>query len=201
MRFFVHESIMYLQCGIANYVKMRKKTCILPLRYLNMHTVALLCTILPVVKYIYKIKKELCKSEQWKYLISKSALTLYEFEVKSLHSVRILHCFPCHIHNFLYISDLMLLFFSVVQELMFRSFVEYLKHHNICFFSIECRKQAKRGQNGCFSTLHTFFKHCMPTNHFQTLFSPNMLNHQYNCKLSQQYGHSLSYDKSIYVAF
>ena len=150
---------------------MSNKTCILPLRYLGVHTVAILCAILYVLMYIYKIKKELCKSEQWKYLISKSALVLYEFEVKSLHSVRILHCFPCHIHNFLYISDLMLLFFSVVYELMFRSFVEYLKHHNICFFSIECRKQTKRGQKGPFLTMRSLFNPCMPSDHFQTFNS------------------------------
>ena len=87
--------------GIANYAKMSNKTCILPLRYLGVHTVAILCTILYVLMYIYKIKKELCKSEQWKYLNSKSVLTLYKLEVKSLHSVRFLHCFLSHMHNFL----------------------------------------------------------------------------------------------------
>ena len=97
MRFFLRKSIEYLWCDIANYVKMSNKTCILPLRYLNVHTVAILCTILYVVKYIYKIKKELCESEQWKYLNLKSALTLYEFEVKSLHSVRVLRCLPSYI--------------------------------------------------------------------------------------------------------
>ena len=100
-QFFVCKSIMYVLSGIANYVKMSNKTCILPLRYLNLHTVAILCTILYVVKYIYKIKKELCESEQWKYLNLKSALTLYKFEVKSLHSVRSLHCFPSHMHIYL----------------------------------------------------------------------------------------------------
>ena len=80
---------------------MSEKTCISHLRYLNVHTVAVLCTILYVSKNIYKIKKELCESEQWKYLNSKSALTLYEFEAKSLHSVRFLHCFPSHMHVFL----------------------------------------------------------------------------------------------------
>ena len=109
MQFFLHESIMYLQCDIENYVKMINKTCILPLRYLNMHTVALLCAILYIIRYIYKIKKELCKSEQWKYLISKSALVLYEFEVKSLHSIRFLHWFLCYIHDLIQISNIMLL--------------------------------------------------------------------------------------------
>ena len=150
---------------------MRKKTCILSLRYLNMHTVAFLCTILYMGKDIYKTKKELCKSEQWKYLISKLALVLYEFEVKSLHSVRILHCFPCHIHNFLYISDLMPLLFLIVYKHMFCSFLEYLKHRNICFFSIECRKQTKRGQNGPFLTMRSFFNPCMPSVRFQTFNS------------------------------
>ena len=78
---------------------MSNKICILPLRYLDMHAVAILCTILYVLKYIYKIKKELCESEQWKYLNLKSALTLYEFEVKSLHSVRFLHWFLCYMHD------------------------------------------------------------------------------------------------------
>ena len=92
---------MHLWRGIANYVKMSMKTCILALRYLDVHTVAMLCAILYVIMYIYKIKKELCESEQWKYLNSKLALTLYEFEVKSLHSVWFLHCSPSHIHVFL----------------------------------------------------------------------------------------------------
>ena len=92
---------MHLWRGIANYVKMSMKTCILALRYLDVHTVAILCAILYVIMYIYKIKKELCESEQWKYLNLKSALTLYEFEVKSLHSVRFLHCFPSHMHIYL----------------------------------------------------------------------------------------------------
>ena len=91
---------MHLWRGIANYVKMSMKTCILALRYLDVHTVAILCTILYELMYIYKIKKELCKSEQWKYLNSKSVLTLYKFEVKSLHSVRFLHCFPSYIDDF-----------------------------------------------------------------------------------------------------
>ena len=86
--------------GIANYAKMSNKTCILPLRYLGVHTAAILCTILYVLMYIYKIKNELCKSEQWKYLNLKSVLTLYKFEVKSLHSVRFLHCFPSYIDDF-----------------------------------------------------------------------------------------------------
>ena len=192
---------MYLQYDIVNYVKMRKKTCILPLTYLNMHTVAFVCAILYVVKYIYKIKKELCKSEQWKYLISKSALVLYEFEVKSLHSVRILHCFPCHIHNFLYISNPMPLFLFIVQELMFRSFLEYLKHRNICFFSIECRKQTKRGQNGPFLTMRSFFNPCMPLNHFQTFNSWYLHCNKYHLKLSQGSDRSLIYDKSLYTEF
>ena len=150
---------------------MGKKTCILLIRYLNGYTVAVLCTISYMFKYIYKTKKELCKSEQWKYLISKLALVLYEFEVKSLHSVRILHCFPCHIHNFLYISDLMPLLFLIVYKRMFCSFLEYLKHRNICFFSIECRKQTKRGQNGPFLTMRSFFNPGMPSVRFQT-FNP-----------------------------
>ena len=78
---------------------MSKKKCILRLKYLNVHTVAFLCTILYTIKNIYKIKKELCESEQWKYLNLKSALTLYEFQVKSLHSVRLLHWFPSYIHD------------------------------------------------------------------------------------------------------
>ena len=78
---------------------MSKKTCILRLRYLNVHTVTILCTILYTIKNTYKIKKELCESEQWKYLNSKSVLTLYKFEVKSLHSVRFLHCFPSYIDD------------------------------------------------------------------------------------------------------
>ena len=92
---------MQLWRDIANYVKMSMKTCIQALRYLNVHTVAILCVILYVIMYIYKIKKELWKSEQWKYLNSKLALTLYYFEVISLHSVRFLHCFLNHMHNFL----------------------------------------------------------------------------------------------------
>ena len=136
-----------------------------------MHTVAFLSSILYMGKDIYKTKKELCKSEQWKYLISKSALVLYEFEVKSLHSVRILHCCPCHIHNFLYISNIILLFFLTVYKLIFFSFLEYLKHRNICFFSIECRKQTKRGQNGPFLTMRSFFNPCMPSVRFQTFNS------------------------------
>ena len=92
---------MYILSGIANYVKVSKKIGILPLKYLNMHTVAILCAILHINKYSSKTKKELCESEQWKYLNLKSALTLYEFEVKSLHSVRFLHCSPSHIHVFL----------------------------------------------------------------------------------------------------
>ena len=101
MQFFLYESIMHLWRGIANYVKVSKRIGILPLEYLNMHTIAILCAILHVNKYSSKIKKELCESEQWKYLNSKLALTLYEFEVKSLHSVRFLHCSPSHIHVFL----------------------------------------------------------------------------------------------------
>ena len=62
---------------------------------------AILCAILHVHKYGYKIKKELCESEQWKYLNSKSALALYEFEMKSLHSVRFLDCFLSHMRDFL----------------------------------------------------------------------------------------------------
>ena len=100
MQFFVRKSIEYLWCDIANYVKMSNKTCILPLKYLNVHTVAILCSMLYVMKYIYKIKKELCESEQWKHLNSKSALTLYKFEVKSLQFVRFLHRFPSCIHDF-----------------------------------------------------------------------------------------------------
>ena len=98
MQFFLYESIMHLWRGIANYVKMSMKTCILALRYLDVHTVAILCAILYVIMYIYKIKKELCESEQWKYLNLKPTLTLYEFEVKSLHSLRFLHCFPSHMY-------------------------------------------------------------------------------------------------------
>ena len=192
---------MYLQCGIASYAKMSNKTCILPLRYLNLHTVAVLCTISYVVRYIYKIKKELCKSEQWKYLISKLALVLYEFEVKSLHSVRILHCFPCHIHNLLYISNPMPLFLFIVQELMFRSFLEYLKHRNICFFSIECRKQTKRGQNGPFLTMRSFFYPCMPPDCFQTFNSSHLLCNICHQKVSQGSDHSPIYDKSLYAEF
>ena len=64
-----------------------------------MHTVAILCAILHAHKYGYKIKKELCESEQWKYLNLKSALTLYEFEVKSLHSVRFPHWILCYMHD------------------------------------------------------------------------------------------------------
>ena len=192
---------MYLQRDIANYVKMSNKTCILPLRYFNEHTVAILCTILYVLRYIYKTKKELCKSEQWKYLISKSALVLYEFEVKSLHSVRILHCFACHIHNFLYISDLMPLCFLIVQKLMFCSFLEYLKHRNICFFSIECRKQTKRGQNGPFLTMRSFFNPCMSSVRFQAFNSQYL--HCIAClqEVSQGSDHSLIYDKSFYTEF
>ena len=91
---------MHLWRGIANYVKMSMKTCILALRYLDVHTVAILCTILHSIMYIYKIKKELCESEQWKYLNSKSVLTLYKFEVKSLLSVWFLYCFPSYIDDF-----------------------------------------------------------------------------------------------------
>ena len=90
---------MHLWRGIANYVKVSKKIGILPLKYLNMHTVAILCAILHVNKYSSKTKKELCESEQWKYLNLKSALTLYEFEVKSLHSVQFLHWFLCYMHD------------------------------------------------------------------------------------------------------
>ena len=192
---------MHLQCDIANHVKMCMETCIPALKYLNVHTVAVLCAILYVAKYIYKIKKELCKSEQWKYLISKSALVLYEFEVKSLHSVRILHCFPCHIHNFIYILDLLLLFFSIVQELMFYSFLEYLKRCNIQFLSIECQKQTKRGQNGPFLTMRSFFNPCMPLNHFQTFNSWYLHCNKYHLKLSQGSDCSLIYDKSLYTEF
>ena len=118
MRFFLHKSIIHLYRDNANYAKMNKKTCILTLRYLNMHTVAFLCTILYMGKDIYKTKKELRKSEQWKYLNSKSVLTLYEFELKSLCSVRFLHCFLSHMHTFLQISNLMLRLYSLLYELM-----------------------------------------------------------------------------------
>ena len=161
---------MYLQCDIANYVKMSNKTCIVSLRYLNAHTVAILCTILYLVKYIYKIKKELCESEQWKYLNLKLTLTLYNFEVRSLHSLRFLHYFPNHLHYFIQISNIMLQLFLLLYKLMFCYVLEYLKHCNICFFSIECQKHTKRGQNSCFSTLRTFFNHCMSPNRFQTLY-------------------------------
>ena len=100
MRFFVCKFIVYFLCSTTNYVKVSKKIGILPLKYLNMHIVAILCAILHVHKYGYKIKKELCESEQWKYLNSKSVLTLYKFEVKSLLSVRFLHCFPSYIDDF-----------------------------------------------------------------------------------------------------
>ena len=100
MQFFLHKSITHLWCDIANDVKMNMKTCILALRYLNVHTVANLCSILYVTMYIYKIKKELWESEQWKYLNSKLTLTLYNCEVKSLYSVRFLHYFPSHLHYF-----------------------------------------------------------------------------------------------------
>ena len=53
MQFFLHESIMHLWRGIAKYVKMNMKTRILALRYLNVHTVAILCAILYVIMYIY----------------------------------------------------------------------------------------------------------------------------------------------------
>ena len=92
---------MHLKSGITTYVKMSKKTCISPFRYLNDHTVANLCIIPNSFKYIYKIKKELCESKQWKYLNSKSALTLCKFEVKSLQSVRFLLYFLSYAHNFL----------------------------------------------------------------------------------------------------
>ena len=94
-----------------------------------------------------------------------------------------------------------LLFSLILYELMFRSVLEYLKHHNICFFSIECRKQAKRGQNGCFSTLHTVFRHCMPPNRFQNLYSLYLHHQKYHCKLSHRYVGSLIYDKSLYAEF
>ena len=152
-------------------MKISKKTCILHLRYLDMHTVALLCTILYTFKNIYKIKKELCKSGQWKYLNSKSVLTLYKFEVKSLHSVRFLYCFPSYIDDFVWISNLMLLMLLLLQKLMFWNALEYLKHCNICFLSIECQKQARRGQNGPFLTMRSFFNPCMPLDHFQTFNS------------------------------
>ena len=101
IQFFLHKPIIHLYRDKADYAKMNKKTCISTLRYLDMHTVALLCAMLYMVKYIYKIKKELCKSEQWKYLNSKLVLTLYKFDVNSLHSVRILQCFPSCVHDFL----------------------------------------------------------------------------------------------------
>ena len=40
---------------------------------------------------------------------------------------------------------------------MFHNVREYLNHCNICFFSIECQKQTKKGQNGPFLTMHSFF--------------------------------------------
>ena len=163
---------------------MSKKTCILLIRYLNGHAVAILCTISYMYKYIYKTKKELCKSEQWKYLISKSALVLYEFEVKSLHSERILHCLPCHIHNFLYISNIMLLFCLLLQYLRFWDSLEYLEHCNIWFLSIECQKQARRGQNGPFFTMRSFFDLCMPSDCFQTFNSWYLLLNTYHQKVS-----------------
>ena len=101
MQFFVCKFIVYILCSTANYVKVSKKIGILPLKYLNMHTVAILCAILYVTMYIYKIKKELWESEQWKYLNSKLTFTLYNFEVRSLHSVRFLHYFPSHLHYFI----------------------------------------------------------------------------------------------------
>ena len=180
---------------------MSKKTCILPLRYLNFHTVAFLCTVLYIAKYIYKIKKELCESEQQKYLNSKLALALYKFEVRSLQSVRFLHCFPSHLHDFIQISNIMLLFLLIVQKLMFCSFLEYLKHRNICFFSIECRKRTKRGQNGPFLTMRSFFDPCMPSDCFQTFNSWYLLCSIYHQKVSQGSDHSPIYDKSLYAEF
>ena len=144
---------MHIQCDIANNVKMSKKTCILLIRYLNGHAVAILCAISYMSKYIYKTKKELCKSEQRKYLNSKLVLTLCKFDMNSLHSVRILHCFPSCVHNFLQIFNILPLFSLFVQELMFHNVWEYLNHCNICFSSIECQKQTKRGQNGTFLTM------------------------------------------------
>ena len=115
MRFFACKSIMYILCSTANYVKVSKTIGILPLKYLNMHTVAILCAILHKHKYDYKIKKGLCESEQWKYLNLKLALTLYEFEVKSLLSVRFLHCFLSCKHDSLQILNPMLLSFLLLQ--------------------------------------------------------------------------------------
>ena len=149
-----------------------------------MHTVAILCTILYVIMYIYKIKKELCKSEQWKYLNSKSVLTPYKFEVKSLHSVQFLHCFPSYIDDLVEISNLMLLLPLLLQKHMFWNALEYLKHCNICFLSIECQKQARRGQNGPFFTMRSFFDLCMPSDCFQTFNSLYLLCNTYHQKVS-----------------
>ena len=150
---------------------MSKKTCISPLRYLNDHTVASLCTIVSVLKYIYKIKKELCESEQWKYLNSKSALTLCKFEVKSLHSVRFLYYFLSYSHDLLWMSNLLLLLLLLLYELMFCSSLEYLNHCHVCFFSLECQNQAKRGQNDCFSAMRSLLNLRMLPYRFQTLYS------------------------------
>ena len=192
---------MHIQCDIANYVKMSKKTCILLIRYLNGHAVAILCTISYMSKYIYKTKKELCKSEQCKYLNSKLVLTLCKFDVNSLHSVRILQCFPCCMHDFLQISNIMHSFSLFTQELMFCNVWEYLNHCNICFSSIECQKQTKRSQNGAFLTMCSFFNPCMQPECLQTLYSQYLFCNTYHREVSYGLVHSLIYDKSLYAEF
>ena len=150
-----------------------------PFKYLNRHTVAILCPILYVQKYIYRMKKELCESEQRKCLNSKSALTLYKLEVKSLHPVRFLHCFPSHMHDFLQTSNLVLLSLFILYQLLFCNVLEYLKHCNICFFIIECQKQAKRHQNSRFSTMRSSFDLCMPPHRFQNLYQQHITHKKY----------------------
>ena len=84
---------------------------------------------------------------------------------------------------------------------MFYYIYEYSKHCNICFFSIECQKQTKRGQNGYFPTIHSFLNPCKAPDRFKTLFSYHIVHNTHQEEVSQRLEGTVIYYKSIYDSF
>ena len=76
-----------------------------------------------------------------------------------------------------------------------------MKRCNICFFSIECQKQTKRGQNDTFSAMRSSCIAYMTPDSFQTFYYHTRLYTTYKYKVLRGSGHTLIYDKSIYASF